>query len=119
MLFLFIYVFFVVLFLPSFYKKFRVRVLVRNLIKLVAIVSLRNILVSLTFFLDFFRVLNLQILGFVRSLLFYFNVRRTNMLGFFTSSAMVCKNSSTYLLNKNLFVIAPADGIVRFVKFWN
>lgn len=105
------------MFLPSFYKKFRVRVLVRNLIKLVSVVSLRNILVSLTFFLDFFRVLNLQILSFVRSLLFCFNVRRTNKFTIFSEGTLPGESNSTYLLNKNLFVNTSTNGVVRFVKF--
>lgn len=74
-LFLFVYLFFVVLFLPAFYKKFRIRVLVRGVIKVVSALSLRNIFVSLTFFSDFFRSLRIQILGFLKAMLFYFTVR--------------------------------------------
>lgn len=108
------------MFLPAFYKKFRVRVLVRNLIKLVGVVSLRNVLVSLTFFLDFFRAINLQVLGFVRSLLFYFNIRLANKLNsFFVSPFKGADTGSFYLLNKNLFVSVSASGIVRFIKFLN
>lgn len=83
MLFLFIYLFFVVLFLPAFYKKFRIRVLVRGLIKVVSALSLRNVFVSLTFFSDFFRNLRVQFLGFLGATLFYFTVQLSRNGEFF------------------------------------
>lgn len=54
-LFLFIYIFFVVFFLPTFYKKFRSRVLVKSTNYLGGLLASRNVLVTLTFFVEVFR----------------------------------------------------------------
>ena len=118
-LFLFIYLFFVVLFLPSFYKKFRIRVLVRGLVKIVSAISMRNILVSLTFFLDFFTTLRVRILSFLKSMLFYFNIRRAirpQFLGTFTTEVPA---STVSAQNKGFFAVSQNNGGVYFVKFKN
>ena len=119
-LFLFIYLFFVVLFLPSFYKKFRIRVLVRGLIKVVSVVSIRNILVSLTFFLDFFAALRMKVLAFLKSTLFYFTIRRADRFSLSTIATIPTFLASvTNLQNKGLFAVLHSRGEVYFVKFKN
>lgn len=119
-LFLFIYLFFVLLFLPSFYKKFRIRVLVRGLIKVVSVVSIRNILVSLTFFLDFFTALRTKVLAFLKSTLFYFTIRRADQASPFTVAAIpTFLTSASNLPNKGLFAVSQSKGGVYFVKFKN
>lgn len=114
-LFLFIYLFFVVLFLPAFYKKFRIRVLVRGLIKVVSALSLRNVFVSLTFFSDFFRNLRVQFLGFLGAALFYFTVRlsrKGEFFKFFAAKLNVFASAS----NKNLFIDSRAGSEPIFFK---
>lgn len=118
-LFLFIYLFFVVLFLPSFYKKFRIRVLVRGLVKVASVISIRNILVSLTFFLDFFTTLRVKVLAFLKSMLFYFNIRRavsTQFSGILSTSALTATANPQ---NKGFFAVSQNKGEVYFVKFKN
>lgn len=114
-LFLFIYLFFVVLFLPAFYKKFRIRVLVRGLIKVVSALSLRNVFVSLTFFSDFFRNLRVQFLGFLGAMLFYFTVRLSSKGEFFKLLASKL-NVFVGAANKNLFIDSRAGNEPIFFK---
>lgn len=114
-LFLFIYLFFVVLFLPAFYKKFRIRVLVRGLIKVVSALSLRNVFVSLTFFSDFFRNLRVQFLGFLGAMLFYFTVRLGSKGEFFKLLASKL-NVFVGASNKNLFIDSRAGSEPIFFK---
>lgn len=114
-LFLFIYLFFVVLFLPAFYKKFRIRVLVRGLIKVVSALSLRNVFVSLTFFSDFFRNLRVQFLGFLGATLFYFIVRLSRKGEFFKFLAPKL-NAFAGASNKSLFIDSHVGGEPIFFK---
>lgn len=71
-LFVFIYLFFVVFFLPLFYKKFRIRSLIAGLFKIRATYFLRNVFVSITFALDFFRGLFVQLVSYFVTHLYFF-----------------------------------------------
>lgn len=75
LLFLFVYFFFVLFFLPTLYKKFRMRTLIKTVNSLGGVLALRNVLVSLTFFVDFFRGLSLVVGNFINSTLFFFSVK--------------------------------------------
>jgi len=82
-LFLCVYLFFVVYFLPLFYKKFRIRVLVAGVFSVRSTFFLRNVFVSITFCLDFFRGLLTQIFAYISAQLFFFtNVLRGKFMIF-------------------------------------
>ena len=84
LLFLFVYFFFVLFFLPTLYKKFRMRTLIKTVNSLSGVLALRNVLVSLTFFVDFFRGLSLVVVNFINSSLFFFSVKAYFVVGFFS-----------------------------------
>lgn len=66
------YFFFVLFFLPTFYKKFRMRTLIKTVNSLNGVLALRNVLVSLTFFVDYFKGLSAGSSNFIRLGLFFF-----------------------------------------------
>lgn len=72
LLFLFVYFFFVLFFLPTLYKKYRMRALIKTVHSLGGVLALRNVLVSLTFFVDFFCALNVIGASLISSGIFFF-----------------------------------------------
>lgn len=88
LLFLFVYFFFVLFFLPTLYKKYRMRSLIKTVHSLGGVLALRNVLVSLTFFVDFFCALSVVVTNLIASGVFFFISRV-----YFSSKAAIIQRS--------------------------
>lgn len=88
--------------------------------KVVSTTFIRNILVSLTLFLDLFKELNVQFLSFLKSLLFYFNARKIGAFSsYLTLRGVVRGDDSHSLSSKTWFVDTSNTRGVYFLKFKN
>lgn len=116
-LFLFVYLFFVVYFLPLFYKKFRIRALVGNVFKLRSAFFLRNVFVSLTFCVDFFRGLFAQLIAYFRSQLFFFVTLSHNKLVIFSNFDVLSGAGLSVNTRNSVFIEARDRPSAVFLRF--
>lgn len=116
-LFLFVYLFFVVYFLPLFYKKFRIRALVGNVFKLRGAFFLRNVFVSLTFCVDFFRGLFARLITYAGSQLFFFLTLLESKLVIFSNFGSLSGAGFSINVRNSVFIEARGRSSVVFIKF--
>lgn len=123
-LFLFIYFFFVVFFLPTFYKKFRARVLIKSTNYLGGLLASRNVLVTLTFFVEVFRNFSISVTRLVKK---YSNSLKNNFLTLIVKEGSSLDTlvvsfldafgaSNKYKLNLTV-TVSSLDGAVVFTKY--
>lgn len=100
------YFFFVLFFLPTLYKKYRMRALIKTVHSLSGVLALRNVLVSLTFFVDFFCALNVIVISLISSGIFFFISRV-----YFSSKALGGNKLSVFADVTTLLTKINAGGV--------
>lgn len=118
-LFLFTYFFFVLFFLPTFYKKFRTRVLVKHTNYLRGLLSTRNVLVSLIFFVDTFRGFNLSTLTSLKMTFFYLWPVALSFNSILSVFSFASGSFNFNLIKKNhFFAESYSDAGIFFTKYF-